>query len=273
MRSLWKFILKYNNLLVLIVLEAIAFMLIVNNNDYPHSRWLSTSGKLIAWNYQVVDGINGYFHLRSTNELLVAENAALREELTHYKDIAEDSIENSYHYAHLQQKYIPAKVIQLSTNKAHNYLTLNKGEQDGIRAGMGVISAQGVVGIVRNTSEHFSIVIPTIHTSAGISVRMKKNDYIATVEWDGRSSRYANLIDVASHIAVEEGDSVVTSGLTPIFPAGIAVGIVEKSQLKPGDSYYTIRVRLTTDYRRLDYVHVIDNPMLNEESNLHNGLD
>lgn len=273
MRSLLKFILQHSNLLVLILLEAVAFMLIVSNNDYPHSRWLSTANKIVAWNYEVIDNINGYFHLRSTNELLVVENALLREQLREQQNQEEDSLESSYRYAHLMQHYIPAKVIQLTTNSGHNYLTINKGERDGIHVGSGVICAQGVVGIVRLVSEHFAIVIPTIHTDAGISCRMLKNGYTATVEWDGRNPQYASLIDVASHISVEVGDSVVTSGLTPIFPAGIPVGIVDESRLEPGDSYYTIRVRLVTDYRKLDYVHVIDNPMMDELNTLNHGLD
>lgn len=273
MKSLLKFILRNSNLLLMLLLEVVALMLVVNNNDYPHSRYLSTANKVIAWNYSVADAVTSYFGLRRTNQLLTEENAMLRDELTRLQNIEEDSIEHSYRYAHLQQYYIPARVIQLTTHSAHNYLTINKGERDGIREGMGVICSEGVVGIVRTTSEHFAIVIPTIHTSAGTSVRMRKNRYIASVEWDGKNPRYANLIDVASHIQVEEGDTVVTSGLTPIFPADIPVGIVESSHLGEGDCYYTIRLRLTTNYRQLDYVHVIGNPMAEEEKQLHNGLD
>lgn len=257
----------------MMVLEIVAFMLIVSNNDYPHTHWLSTSNKIVAWHYRVSNAVSSYFHLSVTNELLAEENAMLREELTRLKNLEEEQVENSYNYSHLMQHYIPARVIQLTTNSTHNYLTLNKGTRDGVSEGMGVITGQGVVGIIKMVSEHFSIVIPTIHTKSGTSCRMVKNGYIATVEWDGKDTEYANLIDVASHIAVEEGDTVVTSGLTPIFPAGIPVGIVEKSILKPGDCYYSIRVKLTTDFRRLDYVHIISNPMMEEENNLHNGLD
>lgn len=273
MKSLLKFILRHSNFLVFLLLEVGALLLVVNNNDYPHSRYLSTANKVVAWNYRVMDAITSYFGLRHTNLLLAEENAMLRNELTRLQNLAEDSIENSYQYAHLQQYYIPARVIQITTHNAHNYLTINKGEKDGIYEGMGVICSEGVVGIVRTVSEHFAIVIPTIHTSAGISVRMQKNQYIATVTWDGKNPRYANLIDVASHIYVEEGDTVVTSGLTPIFPANIPVGIVENSHLGEGDCYYTIRIKLATNYRQIEYVNVIGNPMTEEENKLHDGLD
>lgn len=248
-------------------------MLIVKNNDYPHSSYLSTSNKIVAWSYQVMDNIHSYFGLRTVNAQLQEENAQLRNQIAQLNHFEEDSVERSYQYSHLMQHYIPAKVIQLTTRNPHNYLTLNKGRKDGIEEGMGVICGQGVVGIIKTVSDHFSIAIPTIHTNAGVSCRMVKNNYIATIQWDGKNPNYANLLDVASHINVEEGDTLVTSGLTPIFPKDIPVGIVEDCKLKSGDSYYTIRVKLSTDFRRLDYVHIIVNPMAKEQNELNNGLD
>ena len=95
MRSLIKFILRYSNFLVLIILEIAAFMLIVKNNDYPHSSYLSTSNKIVAWNYQVMDDIHSYFGLRTVNVQLEKENAELRNKITQLSHFQEDSVQLS----------------------------------------------------------------------------------------------------------------------------------------------------------------------------------
>ena len=74
-------------------------------------------------------------------------------------------------------------------------------------------------------------------------------------------------------MVVNPGDTIVTSGLSPVFPEGIPVGIVENSTLKEGDSYYTIRVRLHTNFKRLKYVEVVENIHQQELEELQNGMD
>jgi rod shape-determining protein MreC len=115
--------------------------------------------------------------------------------------------------------------------------------------------------------------LPLINTHTNLSCRFIKNDYIGTLKWDGKDCRFAQLTDVAAHMVVNPGDTIVTSGLSPVFPEGIAVGIVENSVLKEGDSYYTIRVRLSTNFKRLKYVEVVQNAHQKELEDLTNGLD
>lgn len=115
--------------------------------------------------------------------------------------------------------------------------------------------------------------MPIINTHAIISCRFAKNNYIATLQWDGDDYRFATLIDVSSHLVVNKGDTIVTSGLSPIFPEGIPVGIVENSTLKEGASYHTISVRLSTNFKRLKYVEVVYNKDQLELEELINGMD
>ena len=267
MQSLLKFIQKYSNFLIFIILEVVAFLLLTSNNEYPKSSMLSTSNAIAAFNYKVADDVTSYFKLRSVNDQLQEENAVLRSQLAELQNLHEDSVEQAaYRYAHLDYSCIPAKVIQLSTNKQHNFLTINKGRRDSLYQGMGVRNGEGVVGIVTTVSERFAVVIPIINTNSRISAKFKKNGYYGTVEWDGLDYRYARLTDVASHLEVSEGDTIVTSGLSPVFPADIPLAIVESAKLGEGDSYYTIKVRLQTDFRKLNYVQVIDNHTYTEET-------
>ena len=262
MQNLLKILLRYSNFLVFIALEVAAFMLISLNNAAPRSSMLSTANEVIAWQHKQISEISGYFSLRSQNERLAAENAALRNQLC-----AMDSAQGgALHYQ-------SAQVVQMTTDELHNYLTINRGSKHGIVRGQGVRNSDGVVGIVRTVGRNYSIVMPVINTQTNLSCRFTKNDYIGTLQWDGKDSRFARLTDVAAHMVVNPGDTIVTSGLSPVFPEGIPVGIVENSVLKEGDSYHTICVRLHTNFKRLRYVEVVQNAHQNELEELADGME
>lgn len=274
MQDLLKFIVKYSNFLVFLGLEVVAFLLLVNFNEYPRFHTLSTANRMVAAQYKMVNDVEDYFSLDEQNRALNAENALLRNRIAVLEDRLEDSLcIDAAHYIDGNLRYIPARVIQLDTRSSRNYMTLDKGSQDGVVEGMGVQCPMGVVGQVKSVSEHYAVVIPLIHVKSQLSCKFLKNGYAATLSWDGVNYRYADLNDVACHMEVEEGDTLVTSGLTVSFPQGIAVGVVDKCELGSGDSYYTIRVQLATDFRKLNYVQLIDNRDANELNQLTDGLD
>jgi rod shape-determining protein MreC len=263
MQNLLRILLRYSNFLVFILLEVAAFMLITWNNAYPRSAVLSTANAFVAWQNEQVSEVRGYFSLRSQNEQLAAENVTLRNQLSSMK-----SEENGGRYA-----YMSAKAVQMTTHKLHNYITINRGSNEGVVRGQGVRNEDGVVGIVKTVGLNYSVVLPVINTNSNISCRFVKNDYAGTLKWDGKDSRFAQLTDVAAHMVVNPGDTIVTSGLSPVFPEGIPVGIVENSVLKEGDSYYTIRVRLSTNFKRLKYVEIVQNKDQEELEELSDGMD
>ena len=276
MQTLLKFILRYGNFLLFILLEVAAFMLVGWSNAYPRSSVLSTANRFVAWQYEVVSEVTGYFGLKGVNERLAAENAALRSQLensglweesdadttkilsTNYKSPFKGDLEGP------RIIYREGKVVQMTLNGMRNYLTVNRGEEDGVYEGMGVRNEEGVVGIVATVGKHYAVVLPIINIETHLSCRFLKNDYIGTLQWDGRDTRFAELADVATHLEVNIGDTIVTSGLSTSFPAGIPVGVVEDCRLDEGASYYTVRVRLATDFRRLRYIEVIDNEDMEE---------
>lgn len=167
--------------------------------------------------------------------------------------------DSQYVYTHLDWDFIPAKVIDMSINKQHNYLTINKGARDGIVEDMGVIGSDGVVGVVCAVGEKYSLVVPIIHAKMSISSRLKSNGQIGGTEWNGCDHRQVKLIEIARHVPVCVGDTVVTSGLTDIFPEGLMVGIVVKTELGDGDNYHQTDMVLSTDYKSLRYVQVLHN--------------
>ena len=261
MRNLLQFLMRYSNFLLFLVLEVVAFILIVTNNHYQRSTIYSSANKIVASIQNIQTSIGEYFHLRQENQVLAEENAYLKSQLMIQANVSEQTTEQceQYIYSHLDWEYTPAKVISITTHKSHNYLTINKGTRDGIAEDMGVVCYSGVVGIVSAVSEKYALVVPTIHTEMNLSCRLKKNDYVGRTQWMGKNYQQVALKDISRHISVERGDTVITSGLTPIFPEGIMVGIVEETSLNISDNYHQTTLQLSTDYRSIKYVQVIKN--------------
>ena len=261
MRNLIQFLVRYSNFLIFLILEVVAFILIGTCNDYQQSAIWSSANRIAAGTNNIKTSIVDYFSLRADNAELAEENARLKAELmllTNNVEILSER-DSQYVYSHLDWDYMPAKVIGLTTNKQHNYLTINKGKRDSIEVDMGVISADGVVGVVSAVGEKYALVVPIIHTKISISSRLKSNGQIGGTSWDGRNYRFVDLIEIARHVSVNKGDTIVTSGLTDVFPEGLMVGVVSETELGAGDNYHRTVVELSTDYKALKYVQVLRN--------------
>ncbi|MFW9597406.1 MAG: rod shape-determining protein MreC [Paludibacter sp.] len=265
MRNLLNFLIQYSVLILFLFLEAISVGLIVNNQEYQKSIFFSSSNTMVASMYQVSNSVVEFFKLKASNETLSEENTALKNEIIRLRNeisvLTPEKKEDSLHFnipPEMEYKFISAKVINASTNKLQNYITLNKGLRDGIKVDMGVVSDLGVVGIVKTVSDKFAVVIPIINDKIKINCKFTKSNYSGPMQWDGLNSRYANLLDIARHVKFAKGDSLVTSGFTNTFPEGIPVGQIETYSISEGDAYYKISVKLAVDFRTLSHVKVID---------------
>ena len=135
-----------------------------------------------------------------------------------------------------------------------NYITIDKGEKDGLQTEMGVVNGNGIVGIVYLTSDNYSVVIPVLNSKSNISCKIKKSDYFGFLKWEGGSSEYAIVKDMPRHSLFSLGDTVVTSGHSAVFPGGIPVGTVEEMTDSQDGLSYQLKVKLFTDFGRLDEV-------------------
>ena len=272
MKNLLQFLIRYSNFLIFLILEVVAFILITTTNHYQRSATWSSANKVVAFVHQTTNNLVGYFSLRKENLRLAEENAQLKTQLMAIENANEYALERDslYIYSHLDWEYIPAKVINITTHKQHNYLTINKGARDGIAKDMGVVNQDGVVGIVSAVGEIFSLVVPLIHTEMNVSCRIQTNNYIGRTLWKGNNYRQLQLEDISRHVEVNNGDTIITSGLTPVFPYGILVGVVEQTNLTSGDNYHHITLDIATDYRKINYVQVIHNRATHSIDNIEN---
>lgn len=271
MRNLLQLIVRYSNFLLFVGLEVVAFILIVRGNRYQYVAASGAANVVVGGVETMREDVSSYFRLGADNAALMEENARLNAEIMALKNardnglVASDSAttdgrqawEAAYVSADLDYSFVPARVIAFSSDRHHNYITLNKGRRDGITPDMGVVGKDGIVGVVQTVSNHFAVVAPVIHEGIYISAMLSKNSYLATLHWHAPDIREAGLEDVARHVHVAVGDTVVTSGMSVIFPAGVPVGVVEEVNLGEGDSYYDIDVQLATDFRSLRTVQIL----------------
>lgn len=263
MRNLLNFLLKYNYWFLFIMLEVICFALLFRFNHYQGSAFFTSSNWLVGTVYEAVNNVTGYFHLKAINDDLVQKNVELELQIEHMREKLANYIEDGADLEQLKQDALvgydiyKAQVINNSLTHANNYITLNKGEKDGIRSEMGVVNGSGVVGIVYLTSANYSVVIPVLNTKSSISCKIKQSDYFGFLNWEGGSSRYATVRDMPRHSLFSLGDTIVTSGHSAVFPGGIPVGTVEDIRDSHDGLSYLIKVKLFTDFGRLNDVRVI----------------
>ena len=263
MRNLLNFFLKYNYWFLFIFLEVISFVLLFRFNNYQGSAFFTSSNQVAGMVYEFANKVTGYFHLKTINDGLVQKNVELELQVEHLRsalmELTADSteIERMKSNALLGYDIYRANVINNSLTHVDNYITLNKGENDGIRREMGVISGSGVVGIVYQTSPNYSVVIPILNSKSSISCKIKRSDYFGFLKWDGGSSQYATVKDMPRHSLFTLGDTIVTSGHSAVFPGGIPVGTVEDMSDSHDGLSYLLKVKLFTDFARLSDVRVI----------------
>jgi len=139
----------------------------------------------------------------------------------------------------------------------NDYITLDEGSAAGIRPEMGVVDANGVVGIVYKTSLHYSTVIPLLNSKSSISCKIVGSDYFGYLKWEYGDSRFAYLKDLPRHAEFNLGDTVVTSGYSTVFPAGVMVGTVDDMSDSHDGLSYLLKIKLATDFGKVGNVRVI----------------
>lgn len=269
MRNLLFFIWKHNFFFMFLIIETICIYMVVQNNYYQRASFVNSSNALSANITQTSQSIEDYFYLKTVNENLVKENAELRSQLLSSKLIIDTSTHQTYKPT-LHQKYIytEAKVVNNSTSRRNNYLTLNKGSLQGVKRNMAVISSNGVIGQVQEVSDNFCTVMSLLHSKTTISAKVKKDGSYGPLVWNGESYDHATLNDIPTHVRLKAGDSIVTSPYSRTFPENVMIGTVESYEIEPGKPFYTVNIKLSTDFKKLTHVYIVTNIYREEQETL-----
>lgn len=269
MRNLIDFIIRNSSWFVFLFYLILSSILLFNNNPYQQSIYFTSANSVVSSVYSVINNITSYFYLRDINDDLQQKNAALEMEvLTLRAQVNEYLLQNSDTVGNTltskQYDYILSRVISNSISLQQNYITINKGQKDGISSEMGVVDQNGVVGIVNIVGDNSARIISLLNPNLRLSCKVKGSDYFGSLVWDGKSPYYAILEEMPRHVKFEEGDTIVTSGYSAVFPEGIIVGFVDEQLNSGADNFFSLKIKLSTDFTQLSNVRVLKNNMKEE---------
>ena len=255
MQNLRRFILKHHFIILFILLEVISILLLARSQNFHRNRLINSTNAVVGKIYEWSSEIGNYFHLNTANKQLAEENAQLRMQLAIIYDTSTCRYDTNQ--GDTLYKFIPAQVVNNSTNQTNNYIIINKGVIDGIERDMSVISTDGIVGVVTDVSQHYASVMSLLHSKSIVGVRFKTNQEIAGLKWETNNYRYGMVEDIPTHIVLQKGDTVLTSSHSFIFPEDLMVGTVEEFYPTAVDALNKAKIRFATDFATLRHVYVI----------------
>ena len=270
MERLFYFIYQYRAFFTFLVLELFCFWLIVENNRYQGARFYNSSNTVVASLNNFSQSIRDYFLLREVNAELANENAALRKQLERDNQRLQvlDTLTLNDSTLISRFDFVSAKVVNNQVDRFKNFITLNKGDDAGLKPGMAVISTSGAVGKVKAVSDHYSVVTSLLNIDVMISGLLKRTGHFGSIQWDGRDPDRVNFHYIPRHVNPVVGDSVVTSGYSTIFPQGILIGTIDEVNLREEALWFELTVKLSQDFRKLSFVTVVKSQLKHEQDSL-----
>ena len=279
MRNLINFFLRYSSWILLIFYTVVSCVLLFQRNPYQHHLFLTSANVVSAAVYGSVSDLTHYFHLREVNDDLQRRNLelelevlGLKQRLRNYHDVEVETsapVDSSL----MRYDFIIAHVINNTVNRTHNYITIDRGSSDGIRPEMGVIDRNGVVGIVNIVGSHSARVISLLNSHLRLSCKVKGHDHVGSLVWDGKDPEEAILEELPRHAVFQPGDTIVTSGYSTVFPEGVPVGKVIEGLRDHDENFYSLRVKLFTDFTTLGSVKVVSDAMRDELDFVERDID
>ena len=275
MRNVFLFIRRHFNFLFFLVLQIIALSFLFRFNKFHEAAFLNVSTEITGRINERYNNIEYYFQLKKTNESLVQENLRLRQMLKDNYE-APDSLQRLIHDTvhsdtgrlFLKYQIMEAKVVNNTTSLPDNFLTIHRGFDQGVRPNMGVVGPQGIVGSVVNVSRNFATVQSMLHYQFRYVAKMKNSNETGAIQWDGVNPQYVTMRNIPKSVKVQQGDTVLTTQLTPLYPANLMVGTVAEILPDPATNFYTLKIKTATNFSTLEYVYVIDNLQYGEQKRL-----
>ena len=261
MQQLINALLKYKNSLFYLGLLLLS-LIFLNQRSFYHQSFFSDISLSISSRINLYSqGIVNYFSLKKINQQLRLENEILKVlELAYQNNkVDKTAILESFGF-----EITGARIIRNSYDKARNYIIIDKGQAIGIKTDTGVISSDGIIGIVNQTTENFSSILSLLHRDLKVNVSFKKNGAYGSMSWRSNHPKKMKLDDISTLNPVSIGDTIVTGGMSDYFPYGIPLGTVTKIERPKFEGYYDIDIELFSNLTQKDFVYIIKNKNLDQ---------
>ncbi|MEI8185962.1 MAG: rod shape-determining protein MreC [Chlorobiaceae bacterium] len=255
MQKFFNLFIKYNSYLLFVVYCSISLLFIKFQNDDLLTRLRNNGIGFSAFINDTMMSYSYVLNLKKENERLMRINADLLskvlniettalDERTRQKILADTTLNAS--------KFIMARVVNRKFSDRENMLLINAGRREGIKKDMTVLTPEGLVGRVIIVSEHFSKVLPVIHTDFKVSVVSAKSNSMGLLSWSGGKESVAQIEHVPISSNLKLNEQIVTSDFSTFSIRGVPVGKVVS--IKPDKLFYTVEVQLAVDFSSLTHV-------------------
>lgn len=270
MQQIILFFIRKRNFFVFLLLFSFSIFLIIKDNYYPQSKYINSANAISGSLYNFSSYWSQYFDLKNQNNILSEENKQLRNRIFALEKKNEQNhlADSVLYLENIRYKVHRANVIKNSFLKSKNYLTLDRGEEEGVQQDMGVISPKGIVGIIENTSRQFATVQSVLNVKSSLNAMVKRTGHFGSLKWNGQELNIVQLVDIPNIAPIQKGDTIVTGGMSSIFPKGIPVGHIMNITRSQMDNSFVVDIKLFTDMSNVDFVYIIENKDKEEISNL-----
>ena len=256
MKNIIGFIRQNFTFLTFLILQIVSLVMLSSYNKTYETFFGGWSNQVTGNINKKYNGWSYYFNLRNTNAQLIAENAALRNQLgQNFSPIdsskklgtlvlRKDSLEKTRKFY-----YYPAKVVGNTFTLQKNYIIIERGSLQGVKKDMAAISPEGsIVGVVVEVNDNYSKIMSLLHRNSKVSAMLKRDKIAGSIEWDGADPSVLILKNISKSAAPKIGDSVLTSPYSSNFPSQLMVGKVTSILKDPSSNYLTLNVKSTTNF-------------------------
>ncbi len=220
----------YKEYILLIVLSVISLTLL-SKSAKPQAKHLKTFALgNFALLSEITNSLTSIFKRDISLDELKQENAQLMLEVNRMRNLRAENDELREMIAFRDTSsypLIPAKVISKLVTKTQGNFIINRGSSDEIKKGMPVLSEKGLIGLIMDVAENYSVVRTLDNSNLNIAVTLQRTNVDGILSYDGK-----NLVikDIPTTYDVQVGDRVETSDFSTLFPPAIPIGIVEKKE-------------------------------------------
>ena len=273
MNNLIAFFKRFRVFLLFALLQVFSLTLYINYLTFPRNQYLTTASSFTGKILEIENDLTKHFNLSKNNQALQEENIRLRRKLKQslyqvegkYLKV-DDTLFNQ------QYTYLPATVINSSVNKRNNYFTLNVGRKQGVYKGLGVFSDKGVVGIIHNSGEHYSVVKTVLTKDINIDVSIDPKVLFGLLKWNGADPKRGSIYGISNDLSIKKRSKVITKGGSGIFPRGLLIGSVEKIKPIAGEPQWEVIVKFSENFSTLQRVYVVKNLLMKEQKKIENQV-
>ena len=269
MHNLIAFFRRFRIFMLFVLLQIFALSNYFTSLSFPRSQYISSASAVSSTILEGKNSVTKYWNLGENNKLLQQENIRLR------RKISSTFIRLNSQYVKIQDtlyqqqyEYIPGEVINSSCNKRNNFFTLNIGKKQGVKRGMGVFSDNGIIGVIHNVSDHYSVIKSVLTQSINVDVIIESSGAFGLLKWDGRDPKRGSISGISNDMKIKKWSKVVTRGGSGIFPRGLIVGRIESLKSIEGKPLWDVTIKYSEDYRKIQNVYVIKNLLREEQEKL-----